>query len=174
MPHAPLIYLLALMAIFIFTGCEPQAKPVSQDVAPAPESPVQPTALKEAETTTAVYAPGDAEYPEGYYVHTVSIPAENISIIARWYTGAQKNWRVLVKCNPDIQANRIFIGDTIKIPRILLTRESPLPVEFVQQSHTSPQDKAKKKITPVKPVEPAAPATPPAATEDPLLFGPRG
>ena len=172
--HAPFVYFFALMVTFFFAGCVFQPKPVNKDVAPALQTPVEPAALEEAETNETFYLPGDADFPEGYYVHTVSIPDENITIIARWYTDARKNWQVLVKCNPDIKPNRIFIGDKIKIPRSLLTQETPLPAKFVQQSQAAPQHKPKKKITPPKPA--AKPTTPaaPAANEDPLLFGPKG
>ena len=173
--HAPMVYLLSLIATFFFAGCVFQPKPVNNDMAPALKTLGEPAAPDEAETTERVYAPGDADYPEGYYVHTVRIPNENLTIIAKWYTNKQKNWLVLVKCNPDIKPNRIFIGDKIKIPRSLLAQEASLPAEFVHQLQAEPQRKPKKKITPAKPAAtpPATPATP-AAKEDPLLFGPKG
>ncbi len=166
--HASMVYLFALIATFFVAGCMSQPQAADKDVAPVLETPAEPPASQKP--ATIVYAPGDAAHPEGYYIHTVSIPNENITIIARWYTNAQKNWQVLVKCNPDIKPNRIFIGDKIKIPRSLLTKETPLPAEFVQQSQAAPQRKSKKKITTPKPAKPAEPAV----KEDPLLFGPKG
>jgi len=159
-----LVYFLALIATFVIAGCLPKTQPVNEDVAPVVE--VEPVVAEQADME---YAEGDEAYPEGYYVHTVSVPDENFSIIAKWYTDEQKNWLVLTKCNPTIKPNRIFLGDKIKIPRSIMTRQTPLTVEFVKQSQSEPQRKRKKKIsqsktkTPVKPV----------VEEDPLLFGPK-
>ncbi len=156
------VYLLALIATLVIAGCLPKAEPVNEDVAPVVE--VEPVV---AEHPDMEYAEGDEAHPEGYYVHTVNIPDENISIIAKWYTDKQKNWLVLTKCNPTIKPNRIFLGDKIKIPRSILTRQTPLTVEFVKQSQSELQRKKKisqsKTKTPVQPV----------AEEDPLLFGPK-
>lgn len=177
--HATFVYFLALVAPFFFIGCVPQPTPVNKDVVPVLGKPFAPGTQKQAETSETIYAPGDANYPEGYYLHTVSIPGENITIIAKWYTSAEKNWQVLVKCNPKIKPNRIFIGDKIKIPRSLLTKETALPPEFVQQSQAAPKRKTPKKFTPPKSSKASAkpatatPATP-AVKEDPLLFGPKG
>ena len=163
--HAHLVYFLTLISVFAFTGCMVNPKPpVIKKAAPVIEQPVE-------EQPKMEYEAGDAAYPDGYYVHTVSVPAENFSIIAKWYTGEQKNWPVLAKCNPGINPNRIFLGNKIKIPRSIMTRQIPLPPEFIHQFQAEPQRKKKKiispaktKTTPVKPVKEDAP----------LLFGPKG
>lgn len=174
------VYFFILIAAVILAGCATTDKPATEEITPKTEAPPQPVATGQPEM---VYEEGDQAYPEGYYVHKVSIPDENISIIAKWYTNEAKNWSVLAKCNPKLNPNRIFLGSKIKIPRSIMTRHSPLTVEFVQQSHSRPQPKKKKKIaqekdkTPVKqtetPVKQTETPVKPVVEEDPLLFGPK-
>ncbi len=171
--HTRLVFFLTLISALVLAGCVPKPKPVGENAAPVPEKPVE-SVVGQPEME---FQAGDKAYPEGYYVHTVSVPNESISIIARWYTGDQKNWVVLAKCNPAIKPNRIFLGNKIKIPRNMITRQTPLPPEFVQQSQAEPQLKRKKKIsqekTTITPITTTPPATP-EKEEVPLLFGPKG
>ncbi|TKB27024.1 LysM peptidoglycan-binding domain-containing protein [Desulfopila sp. IMCC35006] len=173
--HTYLVFFLTLISALVLAGCTPKPKHVGKNAAPVPEKTIEAVAEQpETELPEMEFQAGDKAYPEGYYVHTVSVPNESISIIARWYTGDQKNWVLLAKCNPTINPNRIFLGNKIKIPRRMITRPTPLPPEFVQQSQTEPQRKRKKKISQAKTtVTPAAPAAP-AKEEAPLLFGPKG
>ena len=171
-----LVYFLCLIIALVCVGCGPKPKPVVL-VEPVVEQPVE-------EYTDSKYEACDELYPEGYYIHTVSVPNENISIIAKWYTGEQRNWVVLVKCNPAIKPNRIFLGNEIKIPRSIMTRHTELPAEFVHQSYSG----AQKKKTPEAPApetQTKKPAIQPAAEEkstkptksveeEPLFFGPKG
>jgi hypothetical protein len=171
------VYCLSLITALVCVGCGPQPKPV-QDLepvmAPTIEQPVD-------EYSDGKYEAGDDAYPAGYYIHTVSVPNENISIIAKWYTGEQKNWVVLGKCNPTINPNVIFLGNKIKIPRSIMTRHTELPAQFVHQSYSGAQKKKTpkapapqvqtKKLAPQpeaveKPIKPAE--------EEPLFFGPKG
>jgi len=61
------------------------------------------------------------------YRHTVRWPGESMSLIARWYTGAAKNWRKLAAINPRINPNHIQKGNVIVIPSDLLKNKKPLP-----------------------------------------------
>jgi hypothetical protein len=171
-----LAYFLCLIIALICVGCGPKSKPVVL-VEPVIEKPV-------AGYSDSKYEAGDELHPEGYYIHTVSVPNENISIIAKWYTGEQKNWVVLVKCNPAIKPNRIYLGNEIKIPRSLMTRDTELPAEFVHQSYSGAQRKKTTKA-PVAQTQTTKPAIQPAAEEklteptkpveeEPLFFGPKG
>ncbi len=171
-----LVYFLSLFTALVFAGCVPQPKPVMDDVAPALT--IGQTA---EEYSDSVYASGDEAYPAGYYIHTVSVPNENISIIAKWYTGSQKNWVILAKCNPAIKPNRIFLGDKIKIPRSLMTRHTALPAKFVHQSHSGVKRKKTSKPsvplvqTKTKATQPPAEEKPTKpAGEEPPFFGPKG
>ena len=133
------------------------------------------------EYSNSDYEAGDEAFPSGYYIHTVSVPNENISIIAKWYTGKQKNWVVLAKCNPTIKPNRIFLGNKIKIPRSIMIRHTELPAKFVHQSHSGVKRKKTSKA-PVPQVQTKTQAAQPTAKEkptkpageEPLFFGPKG
>ena len=171
-----LVYFLCLITALVCAGCGPQPNP-GLDVEPVIEQSVK-------DYSDSKYEACDEAYPGGYYIHTVSVPGENISIIAKWYTGEQKNWVVLVKCNPAIKPNRMFLGNEIKIPRSIITRDTELPAEFVRQSYSGAQKKKTPK-TPVPQTQPTEPATQPAAEEkpteptkpveeEPLFFGPKG
>jgi len=80
--------------------------------------------LKTREALPQNYA---SAYCKECYRHTVSWPGESMSLIARWFTGASKNWRKLAKANPRINPNRIKKGNVIVIPTKLLKTREPLP-----------------------------------------------
>ena len=175
--HICFSYFLSLITIFVCTGCVPQANLFFDDT-PAPALPVDQSV---EEYPNNEYEPGDELYPDGYYIHTVTVPNENISIIAKWHTGDHKNWVVIAKCNPNLNPNLIFLGNKIKIPRIILTRHTEMTAEFVRQSHSGAQ---RNKI--LKPPAPKVKTENPAAQdvteekiikpveEEPLFFGPKG
>jgi len=126
----------------------------------------------------AVYERGDEAVPSGYYIHTVKLPGESLSIIAKWFTGDLKNWETLAKYNPAINPNRIFFGDKIRIPRHLMTRHDPMTLEFIEES----QPKSRQRVSPATPLEetgeeglqPAVVQPEPEPEEEPFLFGPKG
>ena len=68
-----------------------------------------------------------------YHVHTVKWHGETLSYIAKWYTGAFKNWKVLAKVNPTLNPNRIYKGNQIIIPEGVLRTRNPLPKNFIAQ-----------------------------------------
>jgi hypothetical protein len=72
------------------------------------------------------------------FTHTVKWPGENLSSISRWYTGSSTNWSSLVRANPGIHPRRIKIGDSIRIPEVLLRTKQPLPFSFLS-AETHPQ-----------------------------------
>ncbi len=133
------------------------------------------------QTKVAPHKAKDEKYAGGYHMHTVKLPNESMSIIAEWFTGDAMNWKELAKCNPKIKPNRIFLGDTIRIPKIMMTRWEPIPPEFVAKYQ--PETKRKQgKSSPHTEVKPAqANPTPqelqaapePAKEEIPVLFGPK-
>ena len=162
-----LLFFLGLALSFICAGCVPHATNDMGSTPPAEDSTPSPSANNST---------GDADYPDGYYIHKVKFPDESISIIAKWFTGDLKNWKVLAKCNPAINPNRIFRGNKIRIPRILMTRQDPMTLEFVEKALPGPKRiKAKnpsrsqktlvKTETTPKPIE---------KEEEPVLFGPKG
>lgn len=67
------------------------------------------------------------------FVHTVKFPGETLSIIAKWYTGDVSSWQKIASANPKLDPSRIEIGDSVKIPRRLLKKQSALKPVFVEK-----------------------------------------
>jgi hypothetical protein len=68
-------------------------------------------------------------YP--YYHHIVSYSGETLGIISKWYTGVHDNWRIIHKHNPRLRVHSIRLGQLIKIPRVMMIREEPLPAKTI-------------------------------------------
>jgi hypothetical protein len=145
-----------LMAILWPVGCS-IFQTAGQEKAP-PEPPV-PLATKQALDSPQDLRP--LPPPEVKYLsHKIKWPGENLTLIARWYTGSAKNWMRLVEANPGIEPRRIKIGDSILIPEDLLKTRQPMPIEFLS-SATSPKK------------EPPSPSAKQAGNSDKIdLFGP--
>lgn len=175
-----LIFLLILFFSLTCAGCVSQ-KSTQQQVETEVEAPI------EYRYPGAIYEEGDEASPAGYYIHTVKLSDESISIIAKWFTGDLMNWEVLARYNPTINPNRIFLGDKIKIPRDIMTTHAPMTPEFVEASQpqarrkkaeiTAQETKQQVKVEPASPTTVQStpePATEPVVEEEPLLFGPKG
>jgi hypothetical protein len=172
-----LLFFLSLTLFIVCAGCVAKTE---QNVKPLAEPPAEyPRVVQEEKVVT---------YPDGYYIHTVKFPQENISIIAKWFTGDATNWEVLAACNPTINPNRIFLGNEIKIPRNIMTRQDAMTLEFVEKHQARPKRKQAKALSrvPVKPAQaetiplpteptplPVQSAPEPVEEEAPLLFGPK-
>ena len=77
----------------------------------------------------------DGETPKSHdFVHKVQWPGENLSLIAKWYTGSSANWGALAKANPKLDPNLIRIGDKIVIPPRLMKNAQRMPHSFVSTS----------------------------------------
>ncbi len=109
-------------------GAGKEAPPPAEEPPPAVEVPEEPA------------PPPEPEEPEPF-VHTVSFQGETLSLIAKWYTGRQSNWREVAAANPGIDPNRIFLGNQVVIPEELLVTRDPLPQSFVQK-HQAPRKAA--------------------------------
>ncbi|HFQ79899.1 MAG TPA: LysM domain-containing protein [Desulfobacterales bacterium] len=146
-------FVLGLALFFICASCVPSPK----------------TTNEKAENTTS----------PAYYLHTVKLPGESLSIIAKWYTGDLSNWKILAEFNPQINPNRIFKGDQIRIPTRLMIRNDAITQEFVDISQpkavSRPQSftSRKKSKTGQQPPS-AAKQSKPQNEEEPMLFGPKG
>lgn len=66
-----------------------------------------------------------------YYEHKVRWEGETLSLIAKWYTGSQKNWKVLAKDNSWLEPNDLSVGHKIFIRRNLLKTKKRMPRDFV-------------------------------------------
>ena len=90
-------------------------------------------------------------------LHTVRWRGENLYVIAKWYTGDGENWRVLARANPELEPDRIRVGETIRIPEKIMQTKKPLPQDFVR-----PRNEPHAGHVSSKPPE-----------EPPRLFGPK-
>jgi hypothetical protein len=136
------------------------AEPVSNPVMPQQESPALPTDLTPPETGVLSDKPEEPVIPDDV-VHSVQWEGETLSIIARWYTGALKNWKALGEANPEINPHMLHLNTKIRIPEALIKNRDPMPKGFIDQFY-------QKK----KPVVPKVSETV-EDDEDIQLFGPR-
>ena len=112
--------LAVLALLWGFNGCAHPTKP-------SEPQPPRPSATMEA-------PPPTMSKPRPY-VHEVRRPGETLISIAEWYTGSGDNWKAIAKANPQMNPNRIFIGDKIIIPENLLIRREPMekPAAYVHK-----------------------------------------
>jgi hypothetical protein len=132
--------------------------------APGPPAPTTPEPPPPPPPPPPAAAPSKPSPDTQYFVHTVKFKGESVSIIAGWYTGDIQNWKILAEHNPDINPNRIFEGNKIRIPEYMMKNRAPMPKDYVDGFYTKPSKK-----------EPGRPASPPApGKEDELIiFGPK-
>ncbi len=105
-----------------------------------------------------------AEAPQpSYFVHTVRWPGETLSIVAAWYTGSIDTWKELAAANPDINPDRIFVGNKIRIPENLMKTKDPMPEDFLWNFIAKPK----------KETQPSKSPSSPKKEEEPELFGPK-
>lgn len=104
-----------------------------------------------------------ARYTPHYFVHTVRYDGEKIKDIAGWYTGDSNNWRLLVKANPNINAERLAAGNEIFIPQHILKTRKPIPQPKPSSSASKPDTRPGT----------AEPKIVPAVEEKIKLFGPK-
>jgi hypothetical protein len=79
------------------------------------------------ENDTIQHQPDDFE-------HTVRWRGESLSLIAQWYTGRFENWKALAQTNPNLNPNRIMVGNLIYIPREMMNTKEPLPRKVAAKS----------------------------------------
>jgi hypothetical protein len=161
------VFIVLLLCVFIVTGCggiggrggiEDPAK--TKGDAPKPGTEEAESRKEKSETSKEI--PSDMD--EGYYVHTVRWYGETLSIIAKWYTGELGQWKAIARVNPDLDPNRIFRGNRIRIPEGLIKTRRPMPKQFLAEFLGRPK--------------PKSPVAKPQAIKDeddsePELFGPK-
>ena len=118
-------WLICLAILLVFSGCTQMQTFFKSDSNSAKAKPAKSKAENEA-----------------YYVHKVRWEGETLSLIAKWYTGSQKNWKALAKDNPWLEPNDISTGHKIFIPRNLLKTKKPMTRDFVLAS--KPKHKVRK------------------------------
>jgi len=138
-------HLVGIIVIVGLVGCAGSTKAPPAGVALEP-SEISPKGAG----TTAEWVSEDAEsaaretplrrQPK-YLVHTVRWSGESLSIIAKWYTGQFKNWKILANFNSKLKPDRIFVGQTIRVPEALLRTRDRMPRSFVAQFARKPKKK---------------------------------
>ena len=168
--------ILTITLIWVFSGCAYQ----QPSLKPAPEEPPSAVEIK-SETPVAVPDKPALTIPTlepRFYIHKVRWKEETLSHIAKWYTGAVKNWKAISKSNPELNPKQIHIGDTISIPEDLLTTRKKMPHSFVRP--TVPKERTllsvpKNTSAPLelpKLFEPIDSEPPTIEIDSPELFGP--
>ncbi|GAB6097467.1 hypothetical protein JCM14469_37210 [Desulfatiferula olefinivorans] len=132
----------ALLAVVVIGAC---ARPV-----PIVKVPKVPDVVRETPATEPPVPPGPA-----FYRHSVRLPGETLSLVAKWYTGSAARLREIARINPTLDPNRLAVGDVVSIPMAMITRDRPMPRTFLP--------------APAPPPARRAPPPPPDAEE---LFGP--
>jgi hypothetical protein len=88
------------------------------------------TAVKSQEQDPDKKLPAEdyaAQHRTGNFKHTVRWRGESLSLIAKWYTGSFENWKALARANPNLNPNRIIVGNVIDIPREMMKTKELLP-----------------------------------------------
>jgi hypothetical protein len=106
-------------------GCAPKAE---EQAAPQPKGFGELEITEEADRNGTVILPA-----EDYFTHTVQWPGESLSIIAKWYIGKLLDWEILAAHNPELDPDKIYVGDRIRIPASRMRTKEPMPREFVEQ-----------------------------------------
>jgi hypothetical protein len=75
-----------------------------------------------------------AQHQPDYFEHKVRWPGESLSLIAKWYTGRLENWKALARANPNLNPNRILLGNDIYIPLEMMKTKKPLPRKVAAKS----------------------------------------
>jgi hypothetical protein len=115
----------AVVLLCVALGCAPKAE---KQAAPEPKGFGELGAAEGADRNATSVMPA-----EEYYIHTVQWPGESLSIIAKWYIGKLLDWELLAAHNPELDPNKIFVGNRIRIPESRMRTSEPMPREFVEQ-----------------------------------------
>jgi LysM repeat protein len=133
-----LVVWLSLALFVLACGCGPKA-----GKEPTPE----PSGFADVEQSKGPKEMKEKAPPplpaEDYFIHKVKWPGESLSIIAKWYIGRLKDWKLLAKHNPELNPNQIYVGDAIRIPKSRMQTQDPMPREFVEQFVSPAKDEEK-------------------------------
>ena len=160
------ITIIGLVVMVMLAACastankaEGPAQPPASSVTAAPGQPQAPPLTPGPAAGASKPSPHTQ-----YFIHTVKFKGESVSIIAGWYTGDIQNWKVLKEHNPDINPNRIFEGNKIRIPESMMKTKAPMPKEYVDSFYTKPTKKESGR---------PAPSRSAGGGDEPTLFGPK-
>ena len=86
--------------------------------------------------------PAPIEPPtERFFVHTVSIPGESLSVLAQWYTGDWRDWGSFLIPASAGAAGHLELGDPILIPSELIRTQASPDARYISrfQGKQAPQ-----------------------------------
>ena len=106
---------------------------------PVPEAEIEESADIEIETPSKPVAPSPAKKEvlaiadgvEGDIIHLVKYKGETLRLISGWYTGNADNASRIARINGFKDANALILDQKIRIPRYLVTKDTPLMKEDV-------------------------------------------
>jgi hypothetical protein len=145
------LWVTCLATIVLFAGCITTPESKEDDATAIGDisvTPIQSQAEQEAAETL-------------YYAHSVRWSGETMSIIAGWYTGNIRNWKILAEVNPGIKPNRLSVGMTIRIPSHIMKTKTTMPKEHINRLYSNAR-KRSGKVSAAK-----------TGTDEPTLFGPK-
>ena len=148
------------------TGEKEPAPVKAREAAPTVQEPALSSAIRATvrqETSPPPEIKTEPKPQETHIAHKVKWSGETLSIISLWYTGDQGNWKAIAQNNPNLNPSRIYLGNEILIPVVLLKTQNTLPKEYVDRFYS----KVKKEKP--KPV----PLPGQSSEEEPKLFGPK-
>jgi hypothetical protein len=111
--------------------------------------------------------PSSANAPIPYLYHTISFPGETLALIALWYTGQASNWQLVLQHNPGLDVLKMQRGDTIRIPKSLVIKETPLPASAVKSPRTLSTGQAAS-VPPAEPTDQGVSQNTPQAATTPV------
>ena len=86
----------------------------------------------------------EAPPPEpAYYAHTVRWKGETISVIAGWYTGNARNWKLLAEVNPGIKHKGLAAGTTVRVPSHIMKTKESMPKEYIDRFYHGSKKRTK-------------------------------
>jgi hypothetical protein len=98
-----------------------------------------------------------------YFAYTIKRPGERLAHIAKWYTGDAENSEALVKVNPELDPERLLVGNEIYIPADLLKTRQPISPPAAELSEEKPKNESSS----------SAPSPAPQKEKEIQLFGPK-
>ncbi len=115
--------LIGFFIVFTCLGCANVGQKFDKWQASFTETVKETLNFSDSESST------EAEKKNGdvYFVHTSRYSYETLGVVADWYTGDSKNWKVLAEINPDLDPKKIGAGSEISIPVRLLKTRKALP-----------------------------------------------
>ena len=136
--------ILPVLILFSVLNCCTYQKTHSR---PKPQKLPVPVTVKPNTQTVVPLSPPEIVSPPPIqeprlYVHRVRWKGETLFIIAKWYTGSGKNWKVLSNTNPNLNPNRILINDDIFIPEDLIINHKPMPLSFLSSINRKKRDQS--------------------------------